>query len=287
MPKCEEGWFGQCHLPPCVVPAAWWLVAGCPPLCLSSTSPSFIFPFSFSLSCSVFILFPAVCAPAGTLAYTAGLELSVKCPQDWDAPALTLIHGAHYCSQMHPQFPAAHFEFSYSALVYTEAACCNSPVKPFAPGLFFVGRFFNYKCNWCKALAVSTGKSGRLLLPFAFCHTSVEDTQVLRLLSRPSPLCCRACRGVAWLLCECRGHDGGAHSCARTTFSAATSEPRSVPFYFCHFHGCEVASDCGFSLHFPDDCDTEHLFTCCAIYTSLRLFKCLVHFKNRALFAEF
>lgn len=99
----------------------------------------------FSLSCSVFIPFPAVCAPAGTLAYKAGLERSFKCPQDWDAPALTLTHGAHCCSQMHPQFPVKNLLPASGSLTVhwcTQRLCAGTRRETICAWTFLCGKVF-------------------------------------------------------------------------------------------------------------------------------------------------
>lgn len=41
-------------------------------------------------------------------------------------------------------------------------------------------------------------------------------------------------------------------SCAA---AASLPSPQNPPQSFSHVNGCEVVSDCGFTLHFPDNCD--------------------------------
>lgn len=56
-------------------------------------------------------------------------------------------------------------------------------------------------------------------------------------------------------------------------------------FIFNHFHRCAiVVSQCGFNLHFPNDCDIDHLIMCLFAIHMYFLVKCqlksLAHFLN-------
>ena len=48
-------------------------------------------------------------------------------------------------------------------------------------------------------------------------------------------------------------------------------------FIFSHFHGCAVVvSQCGFNLHFSNDCDIDHLIMCSFAIHMYFLVKCLL-----------